>query len=269
MKIIDISPENERLFYCCLEDWSEEIKEVGNHKQNWYRQMKTKGVRVKFAMDEENIIGGMVQYMPIEDSIFEGENLYVVLCIWIHGHKEGRGNFQRRGMGKSLLKAAEEDCRSLGANGLVTWGLIIPAFMRASWYKRQGYKVIDKKGIMRLLWKPFNEKAVPPKFIKPKRQPEKGKGKVNISVFRNGWCPVMNLVYERALRASKEFKDKVDIREYETTDREIVREWGITDGLYIDGKEVRTGPPPSYDKIKEKILRRVKKLKYNSHRTVE
>jgi hypothetical protein len=183
------------------------------------------------------------------------------MCIWIHGHDEGRGNFQKRGMGTALLKAAEENCRELGAYGLVTWGLIIPVFMRASWFKRQGYKVVDKNGMMRLLWKPFNEKANPPVFIRQKKQPEKGREKVNISIFRNGWCPAMNLVYERSIRASKEFEGKVEIKEYETLNSEIVEEWGITDGLFIDGKEVRTGPPPSYEKIKKKIARRVEKIK--------
>jgi len=109
MKITDITPENEELYYCCLEEWSDDIKEAGDHKQRWYERMKEKGVRVKFAQDEHNVIGGMIQYMPIEHSIFEGENLYVVLCIWIHGYKKGRGNFQKRGMGTALLKAAEED----------------------------------------------------------------------------------------------------------------------------------------------------------------
>ncbi len=37
-------------------------------------------------------------------------------------------------------------------------------------------------------------------------------------------------------------------------------EWGISDALYIDDKQVRTGPPPSYKKIKEKIVRQIKKL---------
>lgn len=133
--------------------------------------------------------------------------------------------------------------------------------MRAAWFKRQGYKVTDKSGIMRLLWKPFKIDAVPPRFVRQKRQPVKGKEKVNISIFRNGWCPAMNLVYERVLRAAKEYEGKVEIEEFDTTDKEIVKEWGITDALFIDGKEIRTGPPPSYEKIKKKIAGRVKKLK--------
>ncbi len=90
--------------------------------------MKYKGLKVKFALDDNNVIGGMIQYLPIEHSIFEGENLFTVLCIWVHGHKQGRGDYRNRGMGKALLKAAEEDSRQLGANGLVTWGLISTGF---------------------------------------------------------------------------------------------------------------------------------------------
>ncbi|WP_243348714.1 GNAT family N-acetyltransferase [Parabacteroides sp. FAFU027] len=260
MKIIDITPENQHHYFCCLEEWSDDIKEAGDFKQKWYEKMKDKGIRVKYAVDDHGIIGGMIQYIPIEHSMFEGKNLYVVLCIWVHGHKQGRGDYRHRGMGKALILAAEEDCRELGADGLVTWGLILPVFMRASWFKRQGHKVVDKYGMMRLLWKPFNEDAIAPKFIRPQKLPAKGSGKVNVTLFRNGWCPVMTLAYERVKRASEEFPGKIEIVEYDTTNREIVNEWGISDALYIDGKEVRTGPPPSFEKIRRKVARRVRKL---------
>ncbi len=261
MKITDISPENEQHYFCCLEEYSDDLKEAGDHKEKWYRYMKDKGIRVKFAEDDNGIIGGMIHYVPIDYSMVSGKDLYVVLCIWVHGHKIGRGDYRKRGMGTALLKAAEEDSRALGAKGLVTWGLAIPVFMQASWFKRKGYKVVEKNSMMRLLWKPFTEDAVPPKFIKPKKIPGKGKDKVDITVFRNGWCPAYNMAYERALRASKEFEAKVKITEFQTINREIVDEWGIVDGLFIDGREVRTGPPPSYKQIKRKVEKRVKKLK--------
>jgi N-acetylglutamate synthase-like GNAT family acetyltransferase len=260
MKITDISPENEKLYFCCLEEWSDEMKEAGDYKQHWYERMKEKGVRVKFAQDDNNVIGGMIQYIPIEHSMFDGMDLFVVLCIWVHGYKEGPGNFQKRGMGTALLQAAEDDCKKIGAKGLAAWGIAIPVFMRASWFKRHGYKVADKDGMMRLLWKPFSENAVPPKFIKRKKQPEKGNEKVNITIFRNGWCPAMNLAYERTRRAAKDFEEKVEIKEYETIDREIIREWGISDALFINGKEIRTGPPPKYEKIRGKIEKNVRRL---------
>ena len=261
MKIVDISPETEKIYFCCLEDWSDEMKEAGDHKQRWYEQMKDKGVRVKLAKDENDVVTGMIQYLPIEYSMFEGENLHVVLCIWVHGHKQGIGDQRNKGMGKSLLKAAEKDCREMGSGGLVTWGLGIPAFMRASWFKKHGYKVVDKSGIMRLLWKPFNDEVSPPKFMKKKKKPGKGMNKVDITVFKTGWCPAMNITYERTLRASGKFGDRIDLKEYDTLDRRIVEEWGISDGIFIDGKELRTGPPPKYEKVHRKIEKRAQRIK--------
>jgi hypothetical protein len=38
-------------------------------------------------------------------------------------------------------------------------------------------------------------------------------------------------------------------------------DWGVADALFIDGEEVRTGPPPSYEKIHKLIQKRVKKLR--------
>ncbi len=37
-------------------------------------------------------------------------------------------------------------------------------------------------------------------------------------------------------------------------------EWGITDAIFIDQKQVQSGPPPSFEKIKKLIEKRVKKL---------
>jgi len=71
----------------------------------------------------------------------------------------------------------------------------------------------------------------------------------------------MNMVFERAKRAAFEIGDAVVFQEMDTFDRETFLEWGVSDALFIDGKQVRTGPPPSYEKIKKKIVKRVKKLK--------
>jgi hypothetical protein len=261
MKIIDLTPEHEKLYCCCLEDWSEDIKDAGDCKERWYNTMKDKGVRVKLALDDSGTVGGMIQYMPIEYSFADGKDLYIILCIWIHGYKQGRGNFQKKGMGAALLKAAEEDVKSLGAKGIAAWGLIMPFFMKASWFKKHDYKVADKDGMMRLLWKSFSDDAQPPKFIKQKKSPEKIKDKVNLSLFIYGWCPAQNMAVERARRAAAEFGDKVVVNEYQTTtDRKLIEEWGISDGVFIDDKQLRTGPPPTYEKIRKKIEKKVKKL---------
>ncbi len=245
----------------CLEDWSDEMKEAGDHKELWYNKMKDKGLGVKIAVTEDDKVVGMIQYVPLEYSTAEGDNLYFINCIWVHGYKEGVGNFQKKGIGKRLIKAAEEEVKSKGAKGIVAWGVTLPFFMKASWFKKQGYVKVDKQSISVLLWKPFSDDAIAPKWIKQRKKPEKIPGKVYVTSFINGWCPGQNIVFERAKRASSEFGDKVVFTEIDTFNRETFLEWGICDALFIDGKEIRTGPPPSYEDIKKKIGKRVKKLK--------
>jgi hypothetical protein len=261
MKIIDLAPEFESLYFCCLEDWSDEIKEAGNHKACWYSKMKDKGLRVKLALNDEGVAGGMIQYLPVDLSSIEGKDLYFVLCIWVHGYKKGRGNFQRKGYGTELLKAAEDDVRKLGAKGLVVWGLSLPFFMRASWFKKHGYHVVDKAGIMRLLWKTYTADAVPPRFIKQKKWPVLRPDKVTVSLFVNGWCPAQNMVLERTKRAAHDFGKQVVLKEYSTLSAEIKNEWGLYDAVFIDHKQLRTGPPPRYEKIRKILAKKVGRLR--------
>lgn len=261
MKIIDLTKEHEQLYFCCLEDWSDEIKEAGDHKEAWFSKMKGKGLEVKLAVADNGAVGGMIQYLPIEQSVAEGRDLYFINCIWVHGYKKGRGNFQKQGMGTALLHAAEADAASKGAKGIAAWGISLPFWMKASWFKQQGYKKVDKQGMMVLLWKPLHDHAVAPQWIREKKRPEKVPGQVTVTAFKNGWCPAQNLVFERAKRAAAEFGERVVFQEIDTFDRNIFLEWGIADALFIDEKQVRTGPPPSFEKISKQIARRVKKLK--------
>lgn len=262
MKVIDLTDDYKQLYFVCLEDWSEEMKEAGNHKEAWYNKIRDKGLAVKLAVDDNGVVGGMIQYIPIEHSFAEGKDLYFINCIWVHGHKKGRGNLQKKGMGKAMLQAAETDVKTKGAKGVVAWGIPLPFWMKASWFRKRGYTKVDKQGILGqvLLWKPFTDDAIPPKWIKQKKKPETSPDRVTVTAFLNGWCPAQNMVFERAKRAASELGDKVVFREIDTFDRAVFLEWGIADALFIDDKQVRTGPPPSYEKIKKLIAKRVNKL---------
>jgi len=263
MKIIDLDEQHLQLYFMCLEDWSSEVKEAGNHKEIWYHRMKDRGLRVKLALDDQGTVGGMIQYMPGEHAFVDGAGLYFISCIWVHGHKQGRGSFQGRGMGAALLSAAEEDARALGATGIAAWGVILPFWMRASWFKKHGYKAADREGIMSLVWKPFTDDALPPKWIKQKQVPPVEPGRVTVTAFCDGWCTAQNMVFERTKMAcaEPELADKVVFRAIDTIDRVDFERWGYADAIFINRKQVRTGPPPSYDKIRNLISREVKRLK--------
>lgn len=260
MKVIDLVPEHYDTYFNCLEDWSDEMKEAGNHKACWHHKYKEKGLRVKLALDEKGTVTGMIQYLPIEESTVDGKGLYFILCIWVHGHKQGIGNHQGEGIGTLLLDAAEKDARDIGAKGMAAWGLWLPIWMKASWFKKHGYKKADRDSIKLLVWKAFSTEGSPPHWIHQKKEVSVIPGKVTVTAFINGWCPAQNIVFERAKRACIEFGDKVVFESIDTSDRETFLQWGISDGLFVDGKEISHGPPLPYEKIIKIISKKIKKL---------
>jgi len=168
-------------------------------------------------------------------------------------------------MGKALLAAAEEDARRLGATGMAAWGVRLPFWMRASWFRRHGYRTADRQGIAALVWKPFTAEASPPRwFPATSRLPDPVPGKVNVVAFTSGWCLAQNLVYGRARRAAAEFVDSVVFREIDTTSRSAVAEWGVADAVLVDGRNLQKGPSPSYQAIHRAIARRVARQRRRS-----
>jgi GNAT superfamily N-acetyltransferase len=168
MYIRDLQPAQESSYCLCLEDWSDEMKEAGDKKHKWFEKAKQNGLRVKIATDDNGVNTGMIHYMPIEETHIDGQGLYFIYCSWVHGYKEGQGNYQKRGIGTALLRAAEDDVAQRGAAGMAFWGIALPFFMRASWFKKKGYAPCDRDGIAVLLWKPFTDNAQPPRWIRQK-----------------------------------------------------------------------------------------------------
>jgi len=261
MNVVDLAPEHKTLFSVCLEDWSDEAREGGTRRAAWIDKMLPRGLHAKLALNDAGTLGGMVQYLPIEHSFVQGEGLYFMPCIWVHGHKQGRGNLQKQGMGSAMLESAEADARARGATGMAAWGVWLPFWMKASWFKKHGYRKADRQGLSVLLWKPFTPDAKPPRWYpRGKTLPDPVAGKVNVTAFSNGWCLASNLTTERAKRAAAELGDKVVFREVDTSERSAVAQWGFSDALFVDGKPVGSGPPPSYEKIRSVIAKRVARL---------
>jgi GNAT superfamily N-acetyltransferase len=259
ISVVDLPERHLASYLVCLEDWSEEMKEAGDHKAKWYAKAREEGLRVKLALDQEDQPLGMIQYVPVELSPAVGEGLYMILCIWVHGHKDGIGNVQGSGVGSALLAAAEEDAQKLGATGMAAWGLRMPVWMKSSWFKKHGYASVDRQGIRDLVWKPFVQGAQPPRWIVGQPVRISGSGKVEVTAFKSGWCPAANLVYERARRAAEELGPEVEFSTVDTSDRETMIRCGRSDEVLVDGKPLQRGAPPSYKSVRRTIAKQLRR----------
>jgi GNAT superfamily N-acetyltransferase len=259
IRVEDLPERHLESYFVCLEDWSPEMAEAGDHKARWFKQARFRGLRVKLALDESDRPLGMIQYVPIELSPAQGHDLYMILCIWVHGHDEGVGNAQGRGIGTALLAAAETDARRLGAKGIAAWGLHMPIWMKASWFKKHGYQGVDRNGPRELVWKPFVADAEAPRWIKEQPVRIGRSDKVEVTAYLSGWCPANNLVYERARRAAEEFGSQVHFTTIDTNDRATLLDCGHSDAVFVDGRPLQRGAPPSYRTVRRKIARQVRR----------
>ena len=98
------------------------------------------------------------------------------------------------------------------------------------------------------------------RWMRRKKTPEGLPGIVTVTSLNNGWCTGQNMAHERAKRAAAEFGEKVVFNEIDTTDATVMRDWGMDNALFIDSKEVRTGPPPTYQKLHKLIAKRLRAL---------
>jgi len=263
MKIVDLTKDYEDIYFVCLEDWSADMKEAGCHKETWYNCMRDKGLRVKLALDDDDRAVGMIETLPVEASIADGQDLRYINCIWVHGHRQGIGDQRKHGYGKALLAAAEADAKALGAKGMAAHGITMPFWIPASFYRKQGYRTVDKSGMMRLLFKPFTPDAQPPRMIRQTKRPGRNAnpGKVTVTYFLTGSCPACNITYERAKRAAAEFGDRAVFQTVDTSDRETYLAWGAQNELFIEDQCVSNGPPLTYEKIKKLIGKHLRKIR--------
>jgi GNAT superfamily N-acetyltransferase len=261
LKVIDLTAEHRKDFAVCLEDWSKEANEASARREEWVKRFLDRGLRAKLSIDDKGTVGGMIQYLPIEQSWVSGEGLYFIPCTWVHGYRKGRGKFQGKGMGSALLEAAEADARKLGAKGMAAWGIWLPLWMKASWYKKHGYLKADRRGLAVLLWKPFTSDAKPPKWYPDQNRPlEITYGKVTVTAFVNGWCTAANIVAERARKAASMFPDRAIYKEIDSSDRKTFEYWGYSQALFLNHDRMRIVPPPSVEKIREQIAKRLRRF---------
>ncbi|HYE81984.1 MAG TPA: GNAT family N-acetyltransferase [Clostridia bacterium] len=232
-------------FLKCLKVWSDSYN---TRKEKWMDFIGD-DLNVIMKKEDDNYVG-MIQYVPIEYSIAEGKNMYFIHCIWVNGYNEAFGPKQRKGYGTELLQKAIEDVRSRGADAIVAWTYKDDDWLPASWYERQDFELIDTELYYELLWMPFKD-AEPPRLFRRKPFPQFEKP--TVSLFVNGWCPSCNKLHDIALGIAGEYGDKIDIVEYDTTDREVFLKYGIMDGIFVNDKEIIFLGKPIDDEMRAAI----------------
>ena len=101
--------------------------------------------------------------------------------------------------------------------------------------------------------------ATEPRWVAAKPLPVDEGRHVEITAFKSGWCPAANLVYERARRASEELGTEVHFSSIDTSDRETLLRCGHSNEVFVNGRPLQRGAPPSYKTVRRKIERQLRR----------
>jgi GNAT superfamily N-acetyltransferase len=249
LRLVDVNAGTEGTFLRCLHDEAPDDPRVIDIRRRWVEENRAKGLRTKVLILDTGEVAGLCQYMPIEHSHFTGEGLMAIDCIWVHGYEHHIGNRQGNGYGRYILESIEEDARSSGALGVAAWGMDFPDWNPVSFYEHMGYERVEKAGLAVLVWKPFSDAALQPGFLRGGRRPAARDDKVSVAVFVNGFCTSACGQCIQAREAVDGLESIVDYLEVDTSNRDALLSWGISVGLFVDGKPHRSTEPPCTSEV--------------------
>ncbi len=260
MRLSEIDETTEDTFFRCLHDEIPADPRVMAMRKEWRAMYQPKGHRGKVLIDDLGQVVGLTNYIPIEHSPYEGENLMAILCMWIHGYEHLVGNQQSKGYGRFMLNEIEADAMNSGCNGVTVWAKDYDAWNPVAFYEHMGYQRVDQLDLDVLVWKPFNELAKPPSFIRLERSPPiDTEGKVQITSITNGWCGGGCQQCIMVRDAAAELEDQAVLHEVYAHEKSDMRSRGTSiDVVYIDEESFRPdGPPATPEDFKQAVLDRL------------
>ena len=216
---------------------------------SWLRQMEKHGLKTKVALFD-NVHAGFIYIMPIEITPFQihGKDLMVFPCV------ESQSKFSSKGIGKELIKAAEEETLKQKRKGIATiakfWDFW---FMPAKYFEKLGYKVAEKQGINAILWKSLDSSAEPPQFMTPNYSFKPIQGKVVVDLFWNVFCLTSDVEAQRVREVVSEYKNDVVLKEYSAVNPSILKQYGISRGIFVNGKWIEVGPEIEKSTLRQEI----------------
>ena len=244
---------------CCSVAYDKRLKPGYRLKNYWAQKMLANGLRGKVALNEYRQTIGMVEYTPIRVAPAEGVGFYFIHSIWVEGISSPTRNLNWKGIGPALLQACEKDARDHGAKGVAAWGWQPPHAMRYTWFKRQGYRIADKKQKRVLVWKALSEDAQPPTWLMGEVPTFHSPDRPVITVYVSGQCLIMNHRFLQLRQLAEEYGGEVEFKGIATLDKQAMRRCCTMDASFIDGEPLPDCVIMSDDQLRKWIQKALKK----------
>ena len=254
MEVRKVTLEDLNKTYCCMQElpsgasWDITLPE----SRKWFREHFGKHVLGFHLYDGDNVVGH-VYYALSENALvpFEIEpNVAFIYCT------EMLRDYMHKGYGKLLLDHMKGELKKQGVKGILVDATDFETYMHHSHFEKQEFKTIKEHGPFKLMYYPLTKESIQVKPLELNYQPSKDK--VEVTLFKNFFCPVGAYMYKLVKKVARGFGDKVKIVEMRST-LENVRKYGTTDPLF-NGK-IKIMGPGSEEDVRKAIQEEIDQFK--------
>nr|MDO8132983.1 GNAT family N-acetyltransferase [Candidatus Njordarchaeum guaymaensis] len=240
--------------YCCMSEtppgvsWAEAVPE----SREWFKANLGKNVEGYHLLDDDRVVGH-VYYATSERASLPIEiepKVAVIYCT------EMLRSYMSKGYGKMMFDYVKADLKKQGFKGILVDASNIKEYMYYEHFAKQGFKTIKEHAPFKLMYYPLTKDSVKVELLELNYKPSRDK--VEVTLFKNFFCPVGAHMYHLINKTARSFGDKVKVVEIEATP-ETVRKYGALDHL-INGK-VKILGPASEDDVRKAIQEEIDQFK--------
>jgi len=206
--------------------------------RDWFAENLGKYVEGFHLEDENGNVIGHIYWAPsnrvlapydIEDGVA------YIYCDWVQ--RQWRG---KEGM-RLLFQEFVGFLHSQSYKGILVDGTELEGYMHYQHFLKRGFQVIRKSNGGRLLYYPLRQASV---VVKPLSAHVAAKVRtevVDILVIGSLFCPVGASAVSAVRRVAQELGECVMVKEVSAS-REAIAQYGVADGIFINGKAKFFGP---------------------------
>ena len=220
--------------YCCVNElsslWAESLPE----SRAWFKGNLGKSVEGYHLLDDDKVVGH-IYYASSENALIPYEVEPKVACIYC---TELLSDYMHRGYGKMMFDYMKDDLKKQGVKGIMVPATDFKEWMHYELFLKQGFKIVKEHEPYKVMYFPLTKENIDAKILSLNYEPSKDK--VEVTLFKNFFCPVAPYMYRLVKRVAQSFGDKVKIVEMEAT-LETVRKYGTAEPLF-NGKIKLYGP---------------------------
>ena len=241
MHVEKVDARNLKSVYSCIPATSSFAEGLPEAKE-WFKAHLGEQVEGYHLLDGDRAVGH-IYYAISEKALIPYEIEPQVACIYCTNLLK---DYLHKGYGRLMFDHMKEDLAKRHVKGILVPATEFKEWMHYELFLRQGFKQIMEHSPYRVMYFPLTREHIEAKQLPLTYKPSQDK--VEVTLFRNNFCPVSPLMYNRIKKVAQSFGDRVNLVEIDGT-LESMKKYGTLEPL-INGKIKLYGPTTEEDIMK-------------------